>query len=120
MLERYNPEAAAASPGFLVIARGNSAESSGIAARFETVLDTQTALGLAWPARGMLYNHGGVFGPEPGTTYDHFVQFLQELMTNRTETLPSVISFSELMPESMIDPAYGRRLCNMMTQVGTR
>lgn len=119
-LQRFNPEAAAARPSYDVVGTGDPAESGSIASRFETALDTQTALGLAWPAKGTFYNKGGVFGPDKGATYDHFVQFLQELINNRTEPLPSVVSFSESMPEDMMDPTYARRLCNMMAQVGAR
>ena len=117
-LERYNEPAAAANAEYQVKGSGDSTESSGIEAKFETALDTQTMLGLAWPAQGVFYNNGGVFGPSPGATYDPFVHFLQELITNRT--VPSVVSFSESMPEDMMDPAYARRLCNMMAQVGSR
>ena len=119
-LQRYNRGAAAARPSFQILGNGDPAESTTVGSRFETALDTQVAIGLAWPTRGVFYHKGGVFGPDAGTTYDHFVQFLQELITNRTETLPSVISFSESMPENQMDPAYARRLCNMMAQVGAR
>lgn len=119
-LTRYNPEAATAQPSYHIVGNGDPAESASIASRFETALDTQVALGLAWPAQGVFYNKGGVFGPQAGTTYDHFVQFLQELLNNKTEALPSVVSFSESMPEDRMDPAYARRLCNMMAQVGAR
>lgn len=90
----------------------------GIEGAFKTHLDTQTSLGLAWPAKGVLHNLGGVFGPNPSQTYDHFVQFLQDLIHN--ETVPSVVSFSESMPEDQVDPAYEQQLCSMMAQVGTR
>lgn len=119
-LERYNPKAAAARPSYQVVGHGDARECSGIAPRFETAMDTQTALGLAWPAQGILYNRGGILGPDPSTTYDHLVLFLQELLTNSTETLPSVISFSESTQESQMDPAFARRVCNMMAQVGLR
>jgi len=75
-------------------------------------------MGLAWPSHGILFENGGVFGSKPGQTYDRFVTFLQELINNAT--VPSVVSFSESMPEDMVDPAYAKRLCNMMAQVGTR
>ena len=117
-LQRYNPEAATANAEYQTVGNGDSNEDSGNAAKFETALDTQTLMGLAWPAQGILYNKGGVFGLSPGQTYDPFVQFLQELITSKT--VPSVISFSESMPEDMMDPAYARRLCNMMAQVGSR
>ncbi|KAK5169626.1 uncharacterized protein LTR77_005603 [Saxophila tyrrhenica] len=114
-LQRYNSPAAEANAQYGVV--GNE-EYSSFTAKFETALDTQTLLGLAWPARGILYNNGGVFGPSPGTVYDPFVQFLQELITNKT--VPSVVSFSESLPENQLDPVYARRLCNMMAQVGAR
>lgn len=118
-LTRYDPPAAAANAGFEVIGSGDAKEGSpGIEGAFETHLDTQTALGLAWPATGILYNLGGVFGSDAGQTYDPFVQFLQDLLHN--ETVPSVVSFSESMPEDMVDPDYARNLCNMMAQVGSR
>lgn len=117
-LERYNEPAANAKAQYIVSGTGDPAEGSDPLAKFETALDTQTAMGLAWPAKGILYNNGGVFGPDPGQTYDRFVLFLQELITNKT--VPSVISFSESMPENMVDPAYARRVCNMMAQVGAR
>ncbi len=114
-LQRYNTPATEAKAQYEVVGTNGG---SGFTAKFETALDTQTLLGLAWPAHGILYNNGGVFGPHPGTTYDPFVQFLQELITNRT--VPSVVSFSESMPENQLDPAYAKRLCNMMGQVGAR
>lgn len=114
-LQRYNPLAAEANPQYEVI---DNSGGSDFAAKFETALDSQTLLGLAWPAKGVLYNNGGVIGPDAGTTFDPFVQFLQELITNKT--VPSVVSFSESVPENQLDPAYARRLCNMMGQVGTR
>lgn len=117
-LERYNSPAADAEASYTVIGNGDSSEKSGVESKFETALDTQTALGLAWPAEGVLYNNGGVFGPDAGQTYDPFVSFLQKLVTNRT--VPSVVSFSESMPEDQIDAAYATRLCNMMAQVGAR
>ena len=117
-LGRYNAPAASAKADYEVIGSGDSSESSDIASKFETALDTQTALGLAWPAKGMFYNNGGVFGPNAGQTYDPFVQFLQDLINSRH--VPSVVSFSESMPEDQLDPAYAKRLCNMMAQVGAR
>jgi tripeptidyl-peptidase I len=118
-LSRYNQPAAAAHAQYQVSGSGDPNEdSSSIAAKFETALDTQVLLGLAYPAQGTLYKNGGVFGPAPGSTYDQFVHFLQELITNHT--VPSVISFSESMAENMVDEAYAKRLCNMMAQVGAR
>ena len=117
-MSRYNEPAAEANAQYIVEGSGDSIEDSGIEAKFETALDTQTLLGLAWPAQGILYNRGGVFGPKAGQTYDPFVQFLQELITNKT--VPSVVSFSESMPEDMMDAAYAKRLCSMMAQVGAR
>ena len=114
-LQKYNSRAADAKPEYQVIGNGNG---SSFEAQFETALDTQVFLGLAWPAKGILYNKGGVFGPNPGQIFDPFVRFLQELISNKT--VPSVVSFSESMPEDMMDPAYAKRLCNMMAQVGSR
>jgi tripeptidyl-peptidase-1 len=121
-LSKYNPPAAAASATFKVIGSGdsNTTASSSIESKFETSLVTQASLGLAYPASGILYNKGGVFGPNPGKTYDRFVAFLQDLLTNSTDTLPSVVSFSESLAESQLDPAYARRVCNMMAQIGAR
>jgi tripeptidyl-peptidase I len=117
-LSRYNKPAAADHAAYRVVGNGDPDEDSDLTAKFETALDTQTLLGLAWPAKGVLYRNGGVFGPNPGSTYDPFVQFIQELITNTT--VPSVVSFSESMPEAMMDENYARRLCNMMAQVGAR
>ncbi|KAH9826491.1 Peptidase S8/S53 [Teratosphaeria destructans] len=118
-LEQYNPAAALANAAFEVVGSGDPSEGlPGIEGAFETHLDTQAFLGLAWPAQGILYNLGGVFGPKPGVTYDPFVRFLQDLIHN--ETVPSVVSFSESMPEDEVDPAYARSVCDMMAQVGTR
>lgn len=117
-LERYNEPAAQANPSYTTIGDGDPDEDSGIESKFETALDTQVLMGIAWPAEGIFYNNGGVFGPNAGDTYDRFVSFLQELITNKT--VPSVVSFSESMPEDQVDPAYARRLCNMMAQVGAR
>ena len=117
-LERYNEPAAEANAEYQTVGVGDRSEDSSVTAKFETALDTQAFMGLAWPAQGKLYNNGGVFGPNRGETYDPFVQFLQELITNRT--VPSVVSFSESMPEDMMDPAYARRLCSLMAQVGSR
>lgn len=115
-LKKHNSAAANAGAKYTVIEDVSS--SNDIEAAFETALDTQTAMGIAWPASGILYINGGVFGSSPGQTYDRFVTFLQELITNKT--VPSVVSFSESMPEDMMDSAYAKRLCNMMAQVGTR
>jgi tripeptidyl-peptidase-1 len=116
-LKTYNPPAVDAE--YTVVGSGNSSNGSpGIGGAFETALDTQTALGLAWPAQGVLYNLGGVFGPNIGVIYDPFVQFLQDLIYN--DTVPSVVSFSESMPENQMDPDYAKSLCDMMMQVGTR
>lgn len=117
-LERYNKPAADAKPQYKVIGNGDPNEGSDPTAKFEVALDTQTALGLAWPAQGVFYNKGGVFGPNAGKTYDPFVQFLHELTTNKT--VPSVVSFSESMPEDMMDPGYARHLCNLMARVALR
>jgi tripeptidyl-peptidase-1 len=119
-LFKYNPPAAAASATFKVVSSddANSSSSSSIEPKFETSLVTQVSLGLAFPAVGVLYNNGGVFGPNPGRTYDRFVSFLQELIVN--ETVPSVVSFSESLSEDKVDPAYARRVCNMMAQIGAR
>lgn len=118
-LQTYNQPAAQANATFEVIGDGDPAEKSGgIESAFETSLDTQTSLGLAWPAQGIVYQRGGVFGPDPGQTYDFFVQFLSELIKNTS--VPSVVTFSESMPEDQVDPAYAQRLCSMMAQVGTK
>ena len=117
-LSRYNKEAAAANPTYEIVGDGDPDEGSDPTAKFEVALDTQTALGLAWPAQGVFYNLGGVFGPNKGKTYDNFVQFLHEMAANKT--VPSVVSFSESMPEDMMDPGYAKRLCNMMARVGLR
>jgi tripeptidyl-peptidase I len=118
-LSTYNPPAAAANADFEIIGSDNASEGSpGVGGAFETHLDTQTSLGLAWPAQGILYNLGGVFGPNPGTVFDPLVQFLQDLIHN--ETVPSVVSFSESIPEDQVDADYAKQLCNMMAQVGAR
>ncbi|KAK3676887.1 hypothetical protein LTR78_003091 [Recurvomyces mirabilis] len=118
-LRTYNPPAAAANPQIRVVGTGDPKDGSpGITGAFETHLDTQTAFGLAWPAQGVLYNLGGVFGPTPGQVYDPYVSFLQDLLTN--ETVPSVVSFSETTPNDMVDPAYARSVCNMMRDIGSR
>jgi tripeptidyl-peptidase-1 len=117
-LERYNSKAAAAHPKYEIVGNGDPNEGSDPTAKFEVALDTQTALGLAWPAQGVFYNKGGVFGPNKGKTYDPFVQFLHEMITNKT--VPSVVSFSESMPEDMMDPGYARHLCCLMARVGLR
>ncbi|KAK4495342.1 hypothetical protein PRZ48_013673 [Zasmidium cellare] len=117
-LETYNKPAAAARPSYIINGAGDSANEGGIAADFEVALDTQVLLGLAWPAQGILYNRGGVFGPNVGKEYDRFVMFLTELMNN--ETVPSVVSFSESQPEDLMDRDYALRLCNMMAAIGNR
>ena len=120
-LKSYNPDAASAGATYEVVGSGDPGETDGgIEASFETALDTQTLLGIAWPAKGIFYNNGGVFGPTSsrGKTYDRFVSFLQDLIHN--DTVPSVVSFSESMPENMMDAAYAQRLCGMMAQVGAR
>jgi len=116
-LRNYNPSATDAE--YAIIGSGNSSNGSpGIGGAFETALDTQTALGLAWPAQGILYDLGGVFGPKKGEIYDPFVQFLQDLIHN--DTVPSVVSFSESLPENQMDPGYAKSLCDMMMQIGLR
>jgi tripeptidyl-peptidase-1 len=118
-LQDYNPPAAAASASYEIsdTAAPDPAEIGG--AKFETGLCTQTLLGLAWPAKGVVYNRGGVFGTSsPGQTYDPFVTFLQELIRN--DTVPSVISVSESFNENQMDPVYARRLCSMMAQISAR
>nr|POF07198.1 tripeptidyl-peptidase sed2 [Quercus suber] len=118
-LKANNPQAAAAHATYMIVGSGDPANGSpGVTGAFETALDTQTALGLAWPARGILYNVGGVFGPDVGDTYDPFVQFLQDLLHNTS--VPSVVSFSESLPENRIDPSYAASLCTMMMHVGLR
>lgn len=117
-LRQYNPPAADANASYIVDGEGNPDIPGGLETRFETSLCTQAALGLAWPLQGTLYNRGGAFGTNAGQTYDPFVSFLQELISN--ETVPSVVSISQSITESRMDPDYARRLCNMMAQVGTR
>ncbi|KXT13424.1 hypothetical protein AC579_9904 [Pseudocercospora musae] len=119
-LKKYNPPAAQASAAYEIIGAGDPTNQGGVGPKFETALDTQALMGLAWPAKGILYNKRRVFGPRKEVTYDNFVMLLQELISNRTETLPSVVSVSESIPENSLDPAYAKRLCNMMAQVGTR
>lgn len=118
-LKKYNP--AAAGSTYKVIGTGDPVNGSpSIASKFETALDTQVALGLAYPAKGLLYNLGGVFGPVVGKTYDPFVTFLTQLLTNSTDSLPSVVSISESQPENKFDKAYATRLCNLIAQVSLR
>lgn len=118
-LKKYNP--AAAGSTYKVIGTGDTANGSpSIASKFETALDTQVALGLAYPAHGILYNLGGVFGPVVGKTYDPFVTFLTLLLTNSTDSLPSVVSISESQPENKFDKDYATRLCNLIAQVSLR
>lgn len=115
-LRQYRPEAEGAE--YDLVGSGDPSEEAGIDPQFETALDTQTLLGSAWPAKGILYNFGGVFGPSPGQPYKPFVDFLSDLIHN--DTVPSVVSFSESMPEDIMDPAYAKTLCTMMALVGTR
>lgn len=118
-LKRYNP--AAAGSTYEVIGAGDPANGSpSFTGKFETALDTQAALGLAYPAKGLLYNLGGVFGPQVGKTYDPFVTFLTQLLTNSTDSLPSVVSISESQPENKFDKDYATRLCNLIAQVSLR
>ena len=119
-LREYNPPAAQASASYQVVGPGDPASPGGIAPKFETSLTTQAFLGLSYPEiqSATLYNYGGVFGPTKGATYDNFVMFLQQLISNAT--VPSVVSISESAPEDLFDPDYARRLCNMMAQVGAR
>ncbi|PIB01915.1 Tripeptidyl-peptidase sed2 [Cercospora beticola] len=118
-LREYNPAAAQASASYELVGSGGVPDP-GIAAKFETSLGTQALLGLAYPEvqNGIFYNYGGVFGPEIGQTYDNFVTFLQQLLSN--ETVPSVISITESANENLFDPDYARRLCLMMAQIGAR
>lgn len=114
-LERYNPAAAATKPQYDI--RGpvfRESSTGSISSRFETALAAQAAVGLAWPARGVLFDYGF------GMTYDPFVQFLQGLLAQRAETLPSVILLTESVPEDLLDPAYARRVCNTLAQIGLR
>lgn len=115
-LKDYRPEAQGAT--YEVIGSGDPAEPSNVEALFEVALDTQTLLGTAWPAKGQLYNLGGVFGPNPGQPYRPFVEFLNGLISN--DSVPSVVSFSQSLPEDTIDPDYARALCTMMALVGAR
>lgn len=119
-MQKYNPPAAQANASYRVVGPGDPASSNGIGPKFETSLTTSAFLGLAYPEvqNAILYNYGGVFGPKTGATYDNFVMFLQQLISN--ETVPSVISISESADENLLDPDYARRLCNMMAQVGAR
>ncbi|EME38878.1 hypothetical protein DOTSEDRAFT_139747, partial [Dothistroma septosporum NZE10] len=118
-LEQYNKPAAAARPSYIIDGTGDPANGEGgIGAKFETALDTQVFLGLAWPAQGVLYDRGGVFGPKAGQTYDNFLQFLMELRT--IPDPPSVVSFSESQPEDLFDSDYANRLCIEMAAIGLR
>lgn len=47
-----------------------------------------------------------------------FVKFLQHLIC--TQALPSVVSFSESMPEDRFDAACAQQLCSMMVQARTK
>lgn len=121
-LQAYNAPAAYDGAQYQVLGNGDPANGKpGIEGAFETALDTQTVLGLAAPARGLLYNLGGVFGPIHGSmydTYDPFVQFLKDLVHN--QTVPSVVSFSESMAENTIDEGYARSVCTMLAAAGAR
>ncbi|KAM3421982.1 hypothetical protein BST61_g2359 [Cercospora zeina] len=118
-LKEYNPPAAQASASYEVVGSGGVSDP-GIGPKFETSLGTQALLGLAYPQvqHGIFYNYGGVFGPQTGQTYDNFVTFLQQLLSN--ETVPSVVSITESANEDLFDPDYARRLCLMMAQIGAR
>lgn len=119
-LRQYNPSAAEACVSYSIIGPGATASPGGIASKFETSLTTSALLGLAYPevSNAVMYTYGGVFGPETGATYDNFVMFLQQLISN--ETVPSVVSISESANENLFDPNCARRLCSMMAQVGAR
>jgi tripeptidyl-peptidase-1 len=119
-LQAYNSPAAEAGVSYRLIGPKANTESTDIAPKFETSLTTQAFLGLAYPQvqDGIFYNYGGVFGPQTGATYDNFVMFLQQLISN--DTVPSVVSTSESAPENLFDADYARRLCTMMAQVGLR
>ncbi|KAF2214285.1 hypothetical protein CERZMDRAFT_117010 [Cercospora zeae-maydis SCOH1-5] len=118
-LKDYNPAAAQASATYKLVGSGGVSDP-GIGPKFETSLGTQALLGLAYPEvqHGIFYNYGGVFGPEIGKTYDQFVTFLQQLLSN--ETGPSVVSITESANENLFDPDYAKRLCLMMAQIGAR
>ncbi|SMQ46832.1 unnamed protein product [Zymoseptoria tritici ST99CH_3D7] len=118
-LETFNKPAGDARAQMDVIGSGDPANGpSGIESGIETALGTQTIFGLAWPAKGTLYNLGGVFGPDIGTTYDPFVRFLQDLMHN--DTVPSVVVFTESVAEDRINEDYARSLCTMFQTIGAR
>ncbi|EGP91925.1 uncharacterized protein MYCGRDRAFT_67381 [Zymoseptoria tritici IPO323] len=118
-LETFNKPAGDARAQMDVIGSGDPVNGpSGIESGIETALGTQTIFGLAWPAKGTLYNLGGVFGPDIGTTYDPFVRFLQDLMHN--ETVPSVVVFTESVAEDRINEDYARSLCTMFQTIGAR
>jgi tripeptidyl-peptidase-1 len=118
-LQTYNKPAADAYAQYEVVGTGDPANGEpGLESRIETALGTQTALGLAWPARGILYNLGGVFGPTIGETYDPFVRFLQDLMHN--ETVPTVVVFTESVAENRMNEDYARSLCTMFQNIGAR
>ncbi|KAK4609045.1 Tripeptidyl-peptidase sed3 [Fulvia fulva] len=118
-LDHYNKPAADARPSYRVDGTGDSANGEGgTGAKFETALDTQVLMGLAWPAQGVLYDRGGVFGPNVGQTYDNFLQFLMELRSMLDP--PSVVSFAESQPENRFDSDYANRLCIEMAAIGLR
>jgi tripeptidyl-peptidase-1 len=118
-LEAYNKPAAEVNAQMEVIGTGDPANGpSGLESGIETALGTQTALGLAWPAKGVLYNLGGVFGSQIGETYDPFVSFLQDLLHN--ETVPSVVVFTESVSENRMNEDYARSLCTMFQNIGAR
>ncbi|KAF7193047.1 Tripeptidyl-peptidase sed3 [Pseudocercospora fuligena] len=131
-LETYNEPAAEARASYEIVGSGDAANGvPGVEGAFETALTTQTFLGLAWPATGIFYNLGGVFGPSNASsvdatgqryttydTYDPFVQFLQDMMHN--ETVPSVVSFSQSWSENQVDEGYARSVCRMLQAIGAR
>jgi tripeptidyl-peptidase-1 len=121
-LQLYNPMAANAHATFEQIGlNGNTINAAIDGDNSEVQLDTQYALGLAYPAPGVLFINGDDGSDNftgDAASNDHYLAFLQQMAFNKS--VPAVVTTSSEDNEGNLSPAYARRVCNGFAKAGAR
>jgi len=125
-LEKYRPEAAEEAYSFrsIEIAGGPPASYVNLTADQlansvgqEANLDTQTVLGMTYPAPVYSYSTGG-FPPNSPHTNEPYLVYINYILGQ--SDLPQVISNSYGDDEQTVPKSYAKRVCQSFAQLGAR
>jgi tripeptidyl-peptidase-1 len=127
-LSKYRPEAKEAAYQFQFDVINNGSTSQEVVKTkidIEGDLDVETMLGIGWPTPLTAYTTGGSppFTPSNGTTSntnEPYIDWLQRILSQSDATIPQVVSTSYDDEEQTVPPAYAKRVCEDLAQLGAR